>query len=192
MLRELIYETRSYRSFDESCRLTKEQILAWIDIARLTPSAKNLQPLKYKVICTREGVEKILPLTHWAGALSNIVLPPDGHHPSAFIIICNDGEIQENIAASQRDVGIAAMTLLMAATEDGYGGCMIGAFEKDRLGEVLRIPERYTPTLLIALGKPDENVFLTEPGTDGSVAYFRDSHNLHFVPKRKLTDVVLE
>ena len=46
--------------------------------------------------------------------------------------------------------------------------------------------------LIVALGKPAETVFITNPKPDGDVTYFRDSHNLHFVPKRLLADIVLE
>ena len=84
------------------------------------------------------------------------------------------------------------MTLLLSATEAGYGGCMIGAFNPDTVGEKLRIPEKYVPMLIVALGKPAETVFITNPKADGDVTYFRDSHNLHFVPKRLLADIVLE
>ena len=62
------------------------------------------------------------------------------------MVICHDTTVRENPASSATDVGIAAMTLLLSATEAGYGGCMIGAFEKDRMGEVLRIPENMYPS----------------------------------------------
>lgn len=192
MLRDLVLENRSYRSFDEKYPISRELLTAWIDNARLTPSAVNLQPLKYRIVDTREGVEKILPHTAWAGLLKDVKLPPEGHHPAAFVVICHDTTIRENPGSSATDVGIAAMTLLLSATEAGYGGCMIGAFDRDRVGEVLRIPEKYVPVLLVALGKPDELVFLAEPKDPANVAYYRDDHNLHFVPKRKLDDIIIE
>lgn len=192
MLRDLVLENRSYRSFDEKYPITKEMLTAWVDNARLTPSAVNLQPLKYRLVDTREGVEKLLPHTAWAGLLKDVQLPPAGHHPAAFVAICHDTTIRENPGSSATDVGIAAMTILLSATEAGYGGCMIGAFDRERVGEVLRIPEKYVPVLLVALGKPDELVFLAEPKDPANVAYYRDDHNLHFVPKRKLDDIIIE
>ena len=192
MLRDLVLANRSYRTFDESDPVTREMLLEWVDNARLVPSAVNAQPLKYRLVDTKEGVEKVMPLTAWAGALKDITLPPEGKHPTAFVVICHDTTVRENPASSEKDVGIAAMTLLLSATEAGYGGCMIGAFEKDRMGEVLRIPEKYVPILLVAFGAPDETVFITEPGQDGSVVYYRDDHNLHFVPKRMLDDILID
>ena len=192
MLRDLVLQNRSYRTFDESDPVTREMLLEWVDNARLTPSAVNAQPLKYRLVDTKEGVEKVLPHTAWAGALKDITLPPEGKHPTAFGVICHDTTVRENPASSEKDVGIAAMTLLLSATEAGYGGCMIGAFNRDRVGEVLRIPEKYVPVLLVALGKPDELVFLTEPKDKDNVIYYRDDHNLHFVPKRKLEDILID
>ena len=192
MLRDLVLANRSYRTFDESDPVTREMLLEWVDNARLVPSAVNAQPLKYRLVDTKEGVEKVMPHTAWAGALKDITLPPEGKHPTAFVVICHDTTVRENPASSEKDVGIAAMTLLLSATEAGYGGCMIGAFNKDRVGEVLRIPEKYVPVLLVALGKPDELVFLTEPKDKDNVIYYRDDHNLHFVPKRKLDDILID
>lgn len=191
-LRDLLIDNRSYRTFDESCEIPHDTILSWIDNCRLCPSARNAQPLRYKIVDTREGVEKLLPYTAWAGALPELKLPPDGGHPSAFVVILCDTMVTKDPRQAEKDVGIAAMTLLLSATERGYGGCMIGAFHPDTVGEKLRIPERYVPMLIVALGKPAETVFITNPKPDGDVTYFRDAHNLHFVPKRLLSDIVLE
>ncbi|MBQ7923509.1 MAG: nitroreductase family protein [Clostridia bacterium] len=193
MLRELIYENRSYRSFDESMPVPKEKILNWIDNARLAPSASNRQPLKYKVL-DQKGAEKVLPLTRWAAALPDFQLPPEGHHPTAFVVICHDTSVFPDSSASKVDLGIAAMTLLLSAVEDGYVGCCIGSFDAERVGEVLRIPERMEPVLMIALGapSPDETIILAEAKKDGDTTYYRDKHNLHFVPKRKLEDIIIE
>ena len=61
MLRNLLYDNRSYRCFDESKPVPQDKILNWIDNARFTPSACNRQPLKYKVLDAK-GVEKLCRL----------------------------------------------------------------------------------------------------------------------------------
>ena len=47
------------------------------------------------------------------------------------------------------------------------------------------------PMLIVAVGKPDETVVLTEalPGED--LRYYRDENDVHYVPKRRLEDVLL-
>ena len=45
--------------------------------------------------------------------------------------------------------------------------------------------------LVIALGKPAETIILTEVGEDGNTAYYRDENDVHYVPKRKLEDIII-
>ena len=85
-----------------------------------------------------EEVKNILPLTMWAKALKEMSLPHPGMGPSAFIIICQDMNISPNTTRFQRDVGIAAQTILLGAVEKGLGGCMIGSFRKPELKALLK------------------------------------------------------
>lgn len=189
MLRDLVIKNRSYRSFDESRRITRDELTDFIDLARLTSSSRNIQPLKYRLVYTPEECASVLPLTAWAGRLKKLKLPPAGHAPTAYIIICCDMSIAETITTFIRDVGIAAQTIMLAATEAGLGGCMIGSFDRDKLRAALDIDEKNMLMLVLALGKPDETVVLTEAeGSD--VGYYREDGK-HFVPKRKLKDIIL-
>ena len=90
-----------------------------------------------------------------------------------------------------RDIGIAAQTILLGAVEKGLGGCMIGSFRKPELKELLSLPEEIEPNLVLALGKPAEKVVLTEVSADGDTTYYRDENDVHYVPKRKLEDLIL-
>ena len=47
------------------------------------------------------------------------------------------------------------------------------------------------PVLIVAVGKPDEKIVLTEAAPGDSVDYYRDDEDVHYVPKRRLQDVVL-
>ncbi len=192
MLRDLVIDSRSYRSFDESKPVPETALREMVDTARLCPSAANRQPLKYKLCTDKTEVEKVLALTKWAGFLTDVTLPPEGHHPTAFIILCHDTTVCPDSKFSAMDVGIAAQTMMLAAMEMGYGGCMIGAFEAERVGEVTRISAKYTPVLLLALGVPDETVILSEIGRDGDTKYFRDKVGIHYTPKRSLESVLID
>lgn len=192
MIKELVASNRSYRSFDESKVFTAKELETLIDTARLSSSASNRQPLKYKLCTEKSEVEKVLALTAWGGLLPDITLPPEGHHPTAFIVICHDTSVSPETKYSAVDVGIAAQTLMLAACESGYGGCMIGAFDPDKVSDALRLPLKYHPVLLLALGIPDEAVFITEIGKDGDTKYFRDKMGIHYVPKRSLESVLID
>ena len=58
MIKDLLKKSRSYRGYDESYQVTREQLTELVDCARYAPSSVNLQPLKYRLVCG--GVEKVL------------------------------------------------------------------------------------------------------------------------------------
>lgn len=191
MLIDLLQKNRSYRGYDEACRISRATLEALIDCTRYTASSVNMQPLKYFAASEPETVSRIQPLTHWAGKLKALHLPHEGRRPTAFIIVCQDFSISDSPTMFQRDIGIAAQTILLAATEKGLGGCMIGSFETGALKELLQLPAQIEPMLVLAIGKPDETITLTEVGPDGSTDYYRDEKDRHYVPKRALKDILL-
>ena len=191
MLKELVIKNRSYRGFDENYSFTKEQLESYIDLTRYTASSVNAQPLKYKIVFEKNEVEAVRPLTRWARALPDMVLPHPNMHATAFIIICQDTDISPNLARYQKDIGIVAQTITLAAVEDGLGGCMIGNFTPDEVKETLNLAENLTPMLIIALGKPAEEIVIKEIDNGESTKYYRDENDIHYVPKRKLKDILI-
>jgi nitroreductase len=191
MLKDLIIASRSFRSFDEHVKISREALMDWVDAARLSPSSINLQMLKYRIVYKDTECQRVLPLTRWAGKLKDIKLPPEGHAPVAYIVICADTNVTPTATSFQKDVGIAAQSIMLSAAEQGFGGCMIGSFSPQELSAALSLPDHLIPMLVLALGKPDETVSLTAPAADGSVTYYREG-GIHFVQKRELKDVVIE
>ncbi len=191
MIKDLVKKNRSYRGYDESRKISREELREMVDCARLTASSVNQQPLRYYLACEKEDVHKIQGLTKWAAGLPQLSLPHPGKNPTAFIVICQDTSRWNSLNAFQKDVGIAAQTILLSAVEMGLGGCMIGNFNADALKEVLNLPQDLTPVLVVAIGKPAETVVLTEAETDGSTAYYRDENDVHYVPKRRLDDLLI-
>ncbi len=191
MLKDLVIANRSYRGFDESRTISKEELLDFVDHARLTPSSVNAQPLKYFLAYEKEVVDTIQPMTNWAKALPDITLPHEGKCPTAFIVICVDLHLGESVQRYQKDIGIAAQTILLAAAEKGLGGCMIGNYSAQDVKDGLHLPEHIAPVLIVALGKPDEEIVLQEIENGESIAYYRDANDVHYVPKRKLEDIIL-
>lgn len=187
-IRDLIVKNRSCRRFDESRSVSKETLRDLVDLARLSASGANLQPLKYVLSADPGTNGKIFPCTAWAGYLTEWPGPAEGERPTAYIVILNDAEIKQSAGC---DHGIAAQSILLGATEKGLGGCMIASLQKEQLREALSIPERYEILLVIALGVPAETVVLDEV-KDGNIRYWRDEHDVHHVPKRGMDEIVLE
>ena len=79
---------------------------------------------------------------------------------------------------------------MLAATERGLGGCIIGSATEEAMSRVLRLPENIVPKLILALGVPDEKVELTE-AEDGDTSYYREN-GVHYAPKRKLEDIIIK
>ena len=162
MFLELMKKNRSYRGYDESRRISREELLSFVDCARFAPSSVNRQPFRYYLAYKQEQLDLIQPLTGWARALPEKNLPYPGHRPTAFVVICQDTTLDENLDRYQRDVGIAAEAMLLAAAEAELGGIMIGNFSPKRMSEALALPENLVPMLVVAFGKPDERIVLTE------------------------------
>ena len=192
MFKDLVLANRSYRGFDPSRRVTREELLSFVDCARLTPSGANRQPLRYYLAWQVPQLSLIQPLTRWGAALPERHLPDPDKRAAAFIVLCVETDWAPNPAACQKEVGIAAQTILLAAVEAGLGGLMIGNFNAEALSQALSLPSHLVPQLVLALGKPAETVVLTEAEPGASLAYYRDARDVHYVPKRRLEDVVIE
>ncbi|RQD72512.1 MAG: nitroreductase [Tindallia sp. MSAO_Bac2] len=188
MLRELVIKNRTYRRFDQEAVIEEQQLRDWVDLARMTSSGQNNQPLKYFLSCDRETNDMIFPHLKWAGALKDWDGPEEGEKPSAYIVMLGDTEISKNY---WWDHGLAAQSILLAAVEEGYGGCMFGSVDRKNLAMDMKLPERYEIIMVIALGKPVENVEMVPVGQDGNMKYYRDEEGNHFVPKRGLDDIII-
>lgn len=191
MFLDLVKQARSHRGFRQDRKVTRQELEHLVECARFTPAARNNQVLKYYLAEKPETVAAIQPLTKWAGALAELHLPRKGAEPVAYIVICLDGSLAENPAPYQRDVGIVAQTMLLAAAEMGLNGCMIGSFAAGELREKLGLPEAIKPQLLLALGEGTDRIVMTDVGEDGSTTYYRDAEDTHYVPKRTLEQLIL-
>lgn len=188
MIRDLIEKNRSCRRFDESAAISEIQLRNWVDLARLSASGANLQPLKFMLANQPERNAAIFECLAWAGYLKDWKGPERGERPAAYIVILGDTEIGKRF---DTDLGIAAQSILLGAVEAGYGGCMIASIQQDKLRGALEIPERYNILLVIALGKPVEQVVIEPVKPDGNIQYWRDADGTHHVPKRDLDELIV-
>lgn len=106
-----------------------------------------------------------------AGALKDWDGPADGERPSAYVLVLEDLSIGKNL---MWDEGIVSQTIMLSAVEKGYGGCMIGSCKRVEILEAVELdPQRYSLALVLALGKPKEEVRMVPVGEDGSTTYYR-------------------
>jgi len=190
-LRQLNENNRSIRCFDPAQPVTADRMIRWIDTARICMSAVNLQPLKYRVVSDPAECTALLAHIHWAGLIPDFPHPAPGEAPTGYIVICHDTTVVQNPDSSRTDLGICAQTILLSAVEEGFGGCMIGAFARKETASLLALPEHLPPVLILALGRPAERVVLEAMEAGAPTAYYRDAEDVHHVPKRKLEDILL-
>jgi len=188
MFKDMVLKTRSYRRFYEEAAISLETLRELVDLARLSASARNMQPLKYVLCCNRETNTAVFATLAWAGYLTDWPGPVEGERPSGYIVVLGDKSLSQSFGV---DHGIAMQSILLGATEQGLGGCMIGSIQRERLRQILAVPESYEILNVVALGKPKETVELDPVGPDGDIKYWRDDAAVHHVPKRALQDIIV-
>jgi nitroreductase len=186
MISELIKKNRSYRRFHQDVAIAESDLRDMVNNARLTPSGRNAQTLRYVLSNTPETNARIFPTLSWAGYLTGWGGPAEGERPSAYIVILNDDTVSNTYFC---DHGIASLAILMTAVEKGFGGCIIAAVKHNDLRVALHIPDQYSIVQVIALGKPAEKV-VVDSMKDGDIKYWRDEQGAHHVPKRSLNDII--
>lgn len=192
MIKDLITENRTCRSFDRGRVVTEEELRYMIDCARLSASSVNKQPLKYGIILDSRTCDLVSSEIRFGAMLPDVKLPPKGKEPASYILICQDARISKSKSAFQIDVGIAAQSITLAATELGLAACIVGNFDHQMIENTLRMEEEFTVKLVIAIGKAAEERKIVEIDEGQSTNYYRTEENVHCVPKRKLDDVIID
>ncbi len=187
LIKDLITRSRSYRRFHEKERITNKTLRDLVELARLSPAASNLQPLKFVLTSEPEVCAQVFPQLRWAGHL-DWPGPAEGERPAAYITIVLDHQLATSVNC---DHGIAAQSIMLGAVEQGLGGCMMTSVNRKRLMGVLKLAEPYEILMVLALGKPAEQVVLEIVGADGDIKYWRDDEDVHHVPKRSLEELIL-
>ena len=159
-----------------------------VNLARLSASAANIQPLRYILSCDSSTNSEIFACLGWAAYLKDWAGPVEGERPSAYIIMLGDTELTKDFWC---DHGIASQSILLGAREKGLAGCMIGMINKERLKKILTIESKYRIMLVLAIGKPKEEAVIEKIGADGDIKYWRDEKQIHHVPKRRLQDIII-
>ncbi len=186
---DLVASARSYRRFDQSKKMTMQELEELAELGRITPCGGNRQYIRFALSADEKMNAEIYENLSWAGYLSDWDGPAEGERPTGYIFILRDLEMQKNITV---DEGIAAQTIFLGAREMGYGGCMLMNIKRPPLMEILGLdPEKYAITMVIALGVPVETVKLVDM-KNGDIKYYRDENQVHYVPKRSLKDVIVK
>jgi len=188
MMKDLVLKNRSYRRFHQNENVSMDTLMELVDLARLSATGGNMQPLKFMLSCDASRNALIFPQLGWAAYLKDWRGPAEGERPSAYIIIMGDKRIKTSFGC---DYGIVAQSMLLGATEKGLGGCIIATIQKPALGQALAIPDHFEVLLVVAIGKPKEIIVIEPIGPAGDIKYWRDEQGVHHVPKRSLEELIV-
>jgi len=182
----LLHRNRSYRGYEPERKVTEKELESLVAVTTLVASGMNRQTLRYRLV-TEDEADKVLQLIKLGAALPEEHLPKPGMEPRAFLVVCS--ALPEDKVVDI-DLGIAAQSILLKATEMGLGGIFILNFQKAALQEALQLPME--PLAVIAIGKPAENIFLLPvQGPDPDLKYYRKD-GVHFVPKLTVEQLIIK
>ena len=184
-LSTLLKKNRSYRGYDPHCIVTEAQLRRIVEVCTKIPSGRNQQALRFKLLTKASGSARMQGLYKLGAALPELHLPFPGTEPEAFIVICSSVTPDKWV---HMDVGIAAQSMLLKATEMGLGGICIGAFNRIALEETFGLP--CEPVLVLAIGKPAEKIELVPVHAGEPLKYYREN-GTHYVPKIVVDDLIL-
>ena len=188
MIKELVYKNRSYRRFYQNEKIEMETLEELVDLARHSACGMNLQSLKYVLSCDPQVNALIFKRLGWAGYLKDWKGPSEGEKPAAYVVLLGDTGIYKDFFC---DHGIACQSILLGAVEKGLGGCILATINRDGLRKDLTINDKYQILLVVALGKPREEVRVEYIETGGDIKYWRDENRVHYVPKRPLQEIIV-
>lgn len=183
---EIIRKRRSVRRFlpKPISRSILEKI---VDAGRLSPSGANKQPLEFVVVDSPALLPVVFAQTKWAAYLPpDIGFPPQGQRPTAYIVVLVN--FLKSNSSSEHDAGAAIENMILTALEDGVGSCWIGSLDRVELKRILQIPDHCEIDSVLALGYPNEKPVMVD--LQNSIEYWRDEQGVHFVPKRRLQEVM--
>ncbi|HBQ63790.1 MAG TPA: nitroreductase [Clostridiales bacterium] len=183
---EAIMKRRTVRRFKQE-PIPQSILINLVNAARMAPSGANIQPLKYMIVDDPAKVIRVFEQVRWAAYLAPNGAPGENERPSAFLLILLDNTIKA--ATPELDAGAACQNIMLAAAAEGIGTCWMGAIKRERIREILDLPERYTLHTVIALGYAGEEP-VAEDASD-SIRYYKDPAGVLHVPKRTLKDILL-
>ncbi len=173
---ETIEARRAVKAFDPHYRMTEQEIERLLELARLAPTAFNIQNWRFALVRDPE-LRKQIRAVAWE--------QPQVTDASLLIVLCADlkawekeparywrhapqpvqdflvpaihdyyaGREQVQRDEAMRSCGNAAMTLMLAAKEMGYDSCPMDGFDFDAVGKLINLPKDHVIAMFVAIGK---------------------------------------
>ncbi|MDE5814095.1 MAG: nitroreductase family protein, partial [Muribaculaceae bacterium] len=170
--------------------VSAETLASLVELTRYCHSGRNAQPLKYVTVNDIGLKDKIFPTLKWAGYFKDWDGPEPGERPAAYLIQCLDTYYGKDCLC---DDGLQLEAICLGMRTLGLGGCIIKAFNAPLLSQELGLDERYQPRYVLAIGYPAEEARIHDMSgdKDADFKYYRTPDGVHNVPKRPLSEILL-
>jgi nitroreductase len=153
-LDKVIRKRKMIRKYDQSREVPDKIINKLIDNASRAPSAGHTQVQEFVVI-KEPSIKRKLMLAS--------VNQEQVEEAPVLIFVCSNtsrsvgryGERGKEFY-SIIDGAFASMLILLTATNEGLGASFVGAFNDEKVSEILGLPKHVRPIGIIALGYSDE------------------------------------
>ncbi|MBQ9071169.1 MAG: nitroreductase family protein [Clostridia bacterium] len=187
MFLKLIEKARTIRRFDRSKLVTDKDLMHILECARLTPSAANLQRLRYITVSGDEAQSAFQNIS-MGGYLPESQKPDESVMPTSYLVIVTENENPDSNLMI--DTGITAEAIVLAAAERGIGACIIRNFKKEYFSSLVK-GDKYFPVLVIALGYPAEDAKIVPINESVGIKYYKNNDGVNCVPKRSLSELIV-
>ena len=173
---DAIKTRRAIKKFDNTYKMTAEQVESLMKLTLLSPTSYNQQNWRFVTVSDQSIKEKI------GIAARNQAQPVDG---SLVILLCGNmnawkedplrywknhpAEKQELVKASLekkysdssqnrrdeavRSCGFAGQTIMLAAKQMGLDSCPMVGFDYEQMAEIINLPDNHLIVLMIVVGK---------------------------------------
>lgn len=139
---KLILQRRSIRNFKKDL-IDKDDLVKILEAARWAPSAENRQSTRY-IVVTDENILKNIANN------VKILFFKQRHAAQAPVIVV----VCSSASTWIEEIGAGIQNMLLFAWSIGIGSCWIGAFNKNKIREIVEVPKGYKIYALILLGYP--------------------------------------
>lgn len=156
-LNEAILTRRSIRKFTEK-KVTDEEIRELLEAARWAPSWANTQVWEFVIVRDPSLKEKLVetysetnPARKCSLAASVLIVAC----AKKGVAGCKEGKEATPLSNWYMfDLGLATQNFCLKAHQMGLGTVVVGFFDHKKCAELLKMPEGYTPVVILPLGEP--------------------------------------
>ncbi len=185
-LTDVMKQRRSANKFIQNVEISRHELDEIFELVKYSPSASNLQHAHYVVVQEADMKQKLHEAAYkqYKVLTSSAVIVVLGHKdaylnaPQIYegllhLGVLNQQEYDQTIEMAQapykqqgesyqhdeaiRNASLSAMSFMLAAKDKGWDTCPMIGFDPEAVKEVLSVPDRYVPVLMITLGKEDTN-----------------------------------